>query len=190
MSKIEIVKIGITEITADAIVNAANSRLAAGSGVCGYIFAAAGYDELTAACRKYGHCDTGSAVITPGFRSKAKYIIHAVGPIWNGGNSHEPQLLYSCYKRSLELALENECHSIAFPLISAGIFGYPKDKAWRQALQACNDFLSAHPECKLTIYFTVLDDCILNLGQSIQMQLADKETERGDEAACKSSRKR
>ena len=172
MSKIIIVKTGITDITADAIVNAANEGLYAGSGVCGYIFEAAGYEELTAACRKIGHCDTGSAVITPGFHAKAKYIIHAVGPIWNGGQSGEPRQLYSCYLKSLELAKEKGCRSIAFPLISAGIFGYPKEKAWRKAIQACRDFIGKNPDYDLTIYFTILDDKILRLGNSVLEELA------------------
>ena len=150
----------------DAIVNAANDRLWAGSGVCGAIFRAAGYDKLQAACNEIGHCDTGSAVITPGFDLKAKYIIHAVGPVWNGGDYNEPQLLYGAYQKSLELALENGCHSIGFPLISAGIFGYPKDKAWRKAIQACTDFFEKHPDADLKVIFAVLDDGILTLGKN------------------------
>lgn len=119
MSSITIQKISITDLATDSIVNAANNGLWAGGGVCGAIFRAASHDQLQAACAAVGHCDTGSAVITPGFRSKAKYIIHAVGPRWYGGHNQEPQLLYSAYIRALELATENGCHSIAFPLISA-----------------------------------------------------------------------
>ena len=126
---IEIKLIGITELETDAIVNAANSRLAAGSGVCGAIFSYAGRRQLTEACDAIGYCPTGKAVITPGFDLKAKYIIHAVGPVWHGGLNHEAENLYSCYQESLDRASENDCHSIGFPLISAGIFGYPKDKA-------------------------------------------------------------
>ena len=106
MSSIEIRKISITDLNTDAIVNAANDGLWAGSGVCGAIFDAAGYTLLKKACDEIGHCDTGSAVITPGFNSKAKYIIHAVGPIWRGGDNNEPQLLYSAYHKALELAGE------------------------------------------------------------------------------------
>ena len=129
MSTIEIRRVSITDLDTDAIVNAANEGLWAGGGVCGAIFKAAGHDQLQAACHKIGHCDTGSAVITPGFHLKAKYIIHAVGPRWAGGSHDEPKLLYGAYRRALELAVENGCQSIGFPLISAGIFGYPVEKA-------------------------------------------------------------
>lgn len=171
MSKIEIQKIGITKLAADCVVNAANDRLAAGSGVCGAIFRDAGYAELTEACDAIGHCPTGSAVITPGFRLKAKYIIHAVGPIWYGGGHQEPQKLYGCYLKSLELALEHDCHSIGFPLISAGIYGYPKEKAWRKAIQACRDFIEKHPEYEIRITFCVLDDEIMAMGQQALAEL-------------------
>ena len=171
MSSIRIIKKGITKLEVDAVVNAANSQLQAGSGVCGAVFEDAGYSMLAAACNKIGHCDTGSAVITPGFNLKAKYIIHAVGPIWNGGNSDEPKKLYGCYRRSLELAGENECHSIAFPLISAGIYGYPKDKAWRNALQACQDYLKNNQDYDIDIYFAVLDDAVLELGEKTMRDL-------------------
>lgn len=171
MNSIKIQKIGITDLDTDAIVNAANDGLWAGGGVCGAIFRAAGHDKLQAACNAIGHCDTGSAVITPGFDLKAKYIIHAVGPVWSGGNNKEPQMLYSAYRRSLELAMENRCHSIGFPLISAGIFGYPKDKAWRKAIQACNDFFQKNPDADLQVVFAVLDDSILALGQQTLEEL-------------------
>ena len=170
---IEIRKIGITELDTDAIVNAANEELWAGSGVCGAIFRAAGHNKLKAACEEIGHCDTGSAVITPGFDLKSKYIIHAVGPMWNGGNYNEPQKLYGAYRRSLELAVENGCHSIGFPLLSAGVFGYPKDKAWRVALQACSDFLRDHSDFDLKVIFAVLDDGIMSLGQQTLGEIAD-----------------
>ncbi len=136
MSQIKIQKIGITKLETDAIVNAANEGLWEGGGVCGAIFAEAGSKELTAACNAIGGCKTGNAVITPGFNLPAKYIIHAVGPRWRGGNSNEPRLLYSAYKQSLTVAIENDIHSIGFPLISAGIFGYPVNQAWRKAIQA------------------------------------------------------
>ena len=162
---ISIINAGITDLDTDAVVNAANSGLYAGGGVCGAIFKDAGYNELDAACRKIGHCDTGSAVITPGFRLKAKYIIHAVGPMWNGGNRNEEQLLYSAYRKSLELALQYDCHSIGFPLISAGIYGCPKDIAWNNALNACRDFLAEHPEIDMQIVFAVPDPVIRKMGQ-------------------------
>ena len=171
MSSITIQKIGITRLNTDAIVNAANTSLAEGGGVCGAIFREAGSVSLTSACNAIGHCDTGSAVITPGFNLPAKYIIHAVGPVWYGGDNNEPKLLYSAYKQSLIVAKENNCHTIGFPLISAGIFGYPKDKAWRKALQACQDFIDANPDYDIDIVFAVLDDSIMKLGEETMADL-------------------
>lgn len=167
MSKIEIRKIGITKLDTDAIVNAANEGLQAGDGVCGAIFKEAGYRRLQEACDEIGHCNTGSAVITPGFDLKAKYIIHAVGPIWGGGSKGEERLLYSAYAESLKLAAKNGCKSIGFPLISAGIFGYPKKKAWETAVSACNDFMDQNPDTDIRIVFAVLDDEIMKIGQDV-----------------------
>ena len=164
MSKIRIEKCSITNAGTDCIVNAANEQLMGGSGVCGAIFKAAGWNQLQNACNAIGHCDTGSAVITPAFNLNAKYIIHAVGPIWHDGKHQEPQKLYGCYQASLKLAKENGCHSIAFPLISAGIYGYPKDKAWKKALQSCNDFIQKNPDYNIDILFAVLDNHILQMG--------------------------
>ena len=166
MSNIEIKKIGITKLDADAIVNAANEGLWEGGGVCGAIFRDAGSAELTAACNAIGGCKTGNAVITPGFKLPAKYVIHAVGPRWTDGNHNEPQLLYSAYKQSLILARENGLHSIGFPLISAGIFGYPMDQAWRKAIQACKDFIDANQDYEIKVVFAVLDDKIKAVGES------------------------
>ena len=171
MSNLVIRKIGITDLDTDCIVNAANSSLAMGSGVCGAIFAAAGAREMQDACDEIGGCPTGGAVITPGFDLKAKYVIHAVGPVWYDGNHHEPQDLYSCYRESLNRAKENNCHSIGFPLISAGIFGYPKDKAWRKAIQSCSDWIKDHPDYEMDIVFAVLDDSILELGMKTMEEL-------------------
>ena len=170
MSTIEIRKIGITDLDTDAIVNAANDGLWAGGGVCGTIFKAAGHEKLQAACNKIGHCDTGSAAITPGFKLKAKYIIHAVGPVWSGGKNNEPKLLYGAYRRSLELAVENGCKSIGFPLISTGIFGYPVDQAWRKAVQACSEFIDKGNE--IDIVFAVLSDSILTVGTKVLKEVA------------------
>ena len=164
-STIEIRKISITELDTDAIVNAANEALAAGGGVCGAIFAAAGYKELQAACNVFAHCDEGDAVITPGFKLNAKYVIHAVGPRWMGGRRGEAGRLASAYKKALELAVVNNCHSIGFPLISAGIFGYPVSDAWYVALHACGEFLDAHPDYSMEIVFAVLDDDIMAIGK-------------------------
>lgn len=167
MSGISIKKIGITKLDTDAVVNAANSGLWEGGGVCGYIFHDAGSKQMTEACNAIGHCDEGSAVITPGFNLPAKYVIHAVGPRWSGGNNNEPKLLYSAYMKSLIIAKENGIHSIGFPLISAGIFGYPIDKAWDRAIKACNDFIESNPDYEIDIIFAVLDDNIKKIGESV-----------------------
>ena len=171
MSSIEIIKRGITGPRVDAVVNAANESLMKGGGVCGVIFDAAGSENLERACAAIGKCKTGHAVITPGFNLRAKFIIHAVGPVWNGGDNNEAKLLYSAYKQSLIVAKKYGCHSIVFPLISSGIFGYPKDKAWRKALQACNDFIKDNPEYQIDIKFAVIDDEVYALGKSVMQNL-------------------
>lgn len=167
MSSIDIKKIGITKLDTDAIVNAANEGLWEGGGVCGAIFRDAGSAELTRTCNAIGGCKTGHAVITPGFNLPAKNVIHAVGPRWTGGNNNEPKLLYSAYEQSLILAKENGLHSIGFPLISAGIFGYPLEGAWEKAIQACNDFINNNSDYDIKIIFAVLDDKILSVGEEI-----------------------
>ena len=171
-STITIQKIGITNLKTDVIVNAANDGLWAGGGVCGAIFREAGYDELTAACQAIGGCKVGNAVITPGFHLPAKYIIHAVGPVWCGGNQNEPNLLYSAYQQSLILAMQNECHSIGFPLISSGIYGYPKDQAWRKAIQACRDFIAKNTDYDIQIVFAVLEESVKELGEETMRELS------------------
>lgn len=164
---IQIVKADITSLDTDAIVNAANDGLWAGGGVCGAIFRAAGYERLRKACEEIGGCPTGSAVITPGFDLKARFIIHAVGPVWQGGKNNEPEKLYSCYIKSLELAMANGLHSIAFPLISAGIYGYPRDRAWETAIRAARDFLKSNTNYSLSITFAVLDDGVMAAGLKV-----------------------
>lgn len=136
---IEVVQGDITRISADAIVNAANSALAMGGGVCGAIFRAAGMAELTAACRAIGGCATGSAVITPAFGiTNAQFIVHAVGPIYADYDPKKTaELLRGAYAASLKIAAENGCRSIAFPAISTGIYGYPLEEACREAVSVC-----------------------------------------------------
>ena len=144
----------ITTMATDAIVNAANSRLAPGGGVCGAIFSASDYHKLDLACRKIGHCPVGQAVITPSFGMPAKYIVHAVGPIWQGGQQNEAKLLRDCYTSSLNRAKQHGCTSIAFPLISAGIYGYPKEEALRVAVDAIRAFLDDN---EMTVYLVLFD---------------------------------
>lgn len=131
----------ITKLCTDAIVNAANSRLKAGGGVCGAIFRAAGREQLQAACDTIGFCEEGGAVLTEGFSLPASYVIHTVGPVWRGGMNGEEQSLRSCYRKCLGLAGEKGLSSVAFPLISAGIFGYPKAEALRIAKEEIEAFL-------------------------------------------------
>ena len=140
-----IVRHDITKMKVDAIVNAANTDLQMGGGVCGAIFKAAGAAQLQAVCDKLAPIKTGDAVITPGFNLPAKFIIHAAGPVYSQWNKEQSeQLLHAAYTNSLKRAIENKCESVAFPLISSGIYGYPKDEALKVATSAIQDFLADH----------------------------------------------
>ncbi|MCI5994394.1 MAG: macro domain-containing protein, partial [Blautia sp.] len=144
----------ITKVSADAIVNPANRQLLEGSGTSRAIYLAAGEKLLTEACRKIGHCDPGQAVATEAFHLSARYIIHAVGPVWKDGHHGEDRLLYSAYSASMKLAVSLHLESIAFPLLSSGNYGYPKDQALRVAISAISDFLIDH---ELTVYMVLYD---------------------------------
>lgn len=139
-----IVRQDITKMKVDAIVNAANTNLRMGGGVCGAIFKAAGAAQLQDACNILAPIRTGDAVITPAFLLSSKFIIHTAGPVYQDGRSGEQELLYACYLNSLKRAVENACESIAFPLISSGIFGYPKEEALQVASAAIQQFLGTH----------------------------------------------
>ena len=163
-----IVQNDIVKIKTDAIVNAANTSLLGGGGVDGCIHRAAG-PELRAECRTLGGCETGSAKITKGYRLPSKYVIHAVGPRWQDGKHGEEEKLASCYRVSLELAREHGCETVAFPLISSGIYGYPKDQAFKVAVDTIRAFLT---ENDMTVYLVILDRRAYQIGGKLFADIA------------------
>jgi O-acetyl-ADP-ribose deacetylase len=156
---LEATKANIVTLKVDAIVNAANTTLLGGGGVDGAIHRAAGPD-LLAECRTLNGCKTGHAKITKGYKLAAKRVIHTVGPVWHGGTQGEPELLASCYRESLKVALEHELESVAIPAISCGAYGYPLDEAVRIAVAECARFVAGHPLPKRVI-FACFDDKML-----------------------------
>lgn len=161
---LEIVRHDITRMRVDAVVNAANEELAQGGGVCGAIFAAAGAESLAGECRRIGRCGVGEAVITGGYALPARHIIHTVGPVWRGGGHMEEKQLASCYASALRLAMDRGCASVAFPLISSGNFGYPRDQALQTAIAAIGAFLLEHD---MTVYLVVFDKASYALGDRL-----------------------
>lgn len=158
--KTQVIKGDITTQHMDAIVNAANSSLMGGGGVDGAIHRAGGpqiLEECKKIIRKQGELPAGEAVITTAGKMPAKYVIHTVGPVWNGGNSKEQQKLSNCYTNSLKLAIKNNCKTIAFPNISTGVYGYPKEKAAKVAVQTTQKFLQSNPEIEQVV-FVCFDD--------------------------------
>jgi len=156
-SRIQIVHGDITKLDVDAIVNAANSTLLGGGGVDGAIHRAAG-TELLAECRALGGCEPGKAKITRGYRLPARFVIHTVGPIWRGGKRDEARILANCYRNSLQLAVDNEVKTIAFPAISCGAYGYPIEQAAQIALETTREFLAATQNIHRVIFVLWGDD--------------------------------
>jgi O-acetyl-ADP-ribose deacetylase (regulator of RNase III) len=160
INKVQILKGDITKLKVDAIVNAANTTLLGGGGVDGAIHRAAG-KELLEECKTLYGCKTGEAKITKGYKLPAKNVIHTVGPVWNGGKNNEDELLASCYRNSLKLAVENGIKSIAFPAISTGVYKFPLDRATKIAIDEVTKFLNDNDEIEKVI-FVAFDDSTYN----------------------------
>ncbi|MDY6800124.1 MAG: O-acetyl-ADP-ribose deacetylase [Bacteroidota bacterium] len=165
MAKIELIQDDITKLEVDAIVNAANKSLLGGGGVDGAIHRAAG-SELLEECKTLNGCQTGKAKITKGYHLPAKFVIHTVGPVWHGGQNNESELLANCYNNSLKLALQNNIKTIAFPNISTGVYGFPKDKAAEIAIKTVTDFLNHNNKIE-KVYFVCFDNENYNLYQEM-----------------------
>src|SRR5216110_3330139 len=155
--KIEIIQGDITKLYVDAIVNAANTTLLGGGGVDGAIHRAAG-TELLAECGTLGGCRPGEAKITRGYRLPVRFVIHTVGPIWHGGKHGEPETLANCYRNSLQVAMENEIKTVAFPAISCGAYGYPLQEAAQIAVKTSREFLTAEDNINKVIFVLWNDD--------------------------------